>query len=460
MKRTSITLCISAAYMFLLTCPVVRNWAIGQSTEIQSVAADLGSLPPAKFVNPIGEGADPWVVWDEENERYLWCLSEGNRAISIWKSKSLSSLGSKQVVWTAPDSGLYSREVWAPELHQIDGRWYIYFAASDGKNENHKTFVLESEDSDPFGKYRLHGPLRTGDGEDRDSPNVWAIDMTVLEHDQQRFAIWSGWDAPGTDQQFLYIAKMKSPFELEGKRVQICSNEDFLWERIQPDLNKRGLNEGPQILKHAGRTFVLFSCGASWMDTYKLGMLELVGTNPLATEAWKKHDEPVFQRAENVYGVGHSCFVPSPDKQELWHVYHAKRDKRPGWRRAIYIQPIRFSESGWPQFAPPEGGVAIERPSGETSTELELPLELFAKNSAPDATWSYFGHHQYVAEANHTLELGRIPDAPINEYRCGEKVVLDGFLRGNYRAKIDIDFHGDTQSRDAGILFRCSGASV
>ncbi len=132
------------------------------------------------------------------------------------------------MVWTAPKSGPYSKEVWAPEIHLLDGRWHIYVAASDGDNANHLAYVLLSRDEDPLSPYTLHGPLPTGDGEDGKSPNIWAIDMTVLEHEGKRYALWSGWDAPGTDRQFLYIAPMKSPIELAGPRVLICKNDTYL----------------------------------------------------------------------------------------------------------------------------------------------------------------------------------------------------------------------------------------
>ncbi len=34
-------------------------------------------------------------------------------------------------VWRKPDSGPMQRQlIWAPELHHIDGKWYIYFAAA------------------------------------------------------------------------------------------------------------------------------------------------------------------------------------------------------------------------------------------------------------------------------------------------------------------------------------------
>ena len=45
--------------------------------------AEVGSLRPNEFVNPIGEGADPWVIRDPHQPRYLWCMSEGNQAIAI-----------------------------------------------------------------------------------------------------------------------------------------------------------------------------------------------------------------------------------------------------------------------------------------------------------------------------------------------------------------------------------------
>ncbi len=88
-----------------------------------------------------------------------------------------------------------------------------------------------------------------------------------------------------------------------------------------------------------GRTFLVYSCAASWLPTYKLGMLELAGDDPLDAASWQKHPEPVFRSNGSTYGVGHSGFMTSPDGREWWHVYHAKMDPDPGWRRAIYTQP-------------------------------------------------------------------------------------------------------------------------
>ncbi|RYD24761.1 MAG: glycosyl hydrolase family 43, partial [Verrucomicrobiaceae bacterium] len=226
------------------------------------LSAALLFLPSAAvfaetFVNPIAEGADPWVT--RHGDKYVWCFSEGNRGISVWLSDRLNSIGTRTVVWKAPETGPYSKEVWAPEMHFLDGKWFIYMAADDGNNANHLAYVLESKTADPLGPYEIHGPLATGDGADGKSPNIWAIDMTVLEHAGKRYAIWSGWDKPGTDKQFLYIAPMKNPYELAGPRVLLTDNDTYLWERTEEREGSRGLNEGPQILKHGDKTFITYS---------------------------------------------------------------------------------------------------------------------------------------------------------------------------------------------------------
>jgi GH43 family beta-xylosidase len=178
--------------------------------------------------------------------KYLWCFSEGNRGISVWVSDRSERLSAR-----ATSSGRHRKparsqsEVWAPEMHLLDGKWHIYFAASNGENKNHLAYVLVSKGADPLGPYQIEGPFATGDGADGKSPNVWAIDMTVLEHGGKRYALWSGWDKPGTDKQFLYIAPMESPRELAGPRVLLCANDTHLWERVEEREGTRGLQRGP-----------------------------------------------------------------------------------------------------------------------------------------------------------------------------------------------------------------------
>ena len=88
-------------------------------------------LPPTlpRAPSPIhSTGApDPWVVFHDG--WYYLCQSD-NRSISVYKSRSFIERGERKVVWRAPDSGWNRARIWAPELHFVRGKWYIYYAAS------------------------------------------------------------------------------------------------------------------------------------------------------------------------------------------------------------------------------------------------------------------------------------------------------------------------------------------
>jgi GH43 family beta-xylosidase len=95
-------------------------------------------------------------------------------------------------------------------------------------------------------------------------------------------------------------------------------------------------------------------------------MLELVGKNPLDPKSWKKSVRPAFESVEHTYGVGHSCFVQSPDGREWWHIYHSKQSREPGWNRDVMMQPFSFDEKGSPVLGKPvKRGEKLDRPSGE-----------------------------------------------------------------------------------------------
>ncbi len=326
--------------------------------------ADIGHAATV-FRNPIARGADPWVI--QHGGYYYWCLSEGDRGVAVHRSRSLTTLGDKFIVWEAPGRGPYSAQVWAPELHRLDGRWYIYVAASNGHNETHRMIALESPGDDPTQRFAFKAEFYTGDDPSMQRRNRWAIDGTVLAHAGQRYFLWSGW-ADERDEQCLYLAPMANPWTLAAKRVRLCANDDFAWERVGESPSERGLNEGPQVLQHNGRTFVVYSCSGSWEPSYKLGRLELEG-DPLDPRAWRKHADPVFRPTVTTCGVGHCSFTQSPDGTEDWIVYHAKVSAAPGWDRRIHAQQFRWDDAGRPVFGPVLGATRPQaRPSGEQTT--------------------------------------------------------------------------------------------
>jgi GH43 family beta-xylosidase len=310
-----------------------------------------------RFTNPICVGADPWVF--RHHGHYYFCQSRGG-GIMVARSDRLEEIGRGRWVrvWTPP-AGLPARELWAPELHRLRGKWYIYVAADDGENRNHRMIVLEGTTPDPQSPFVSKGRLAA-------TTDRWAIDGTVLEMPGDRlYFVWSGWEGTRNVAQNLYIARMSDPWTIAGERVCI-SRPEFDWEKHGEPL----INEGPEVLRHGQRLFLIYSASGSWGDDYCLGRLDWTGGDPLRPESWVKHPRPVFARTPDVFGPGHCSFTTSPDGREDWIVYHAARRKGSGWDRNVRIQPFRWNRDGTPDFGRPiSPRVSLPVPSGEPTQE-------------------------------------------------------------------------------------------
>src|SRR4051812_32581644 len=191
---------------------------------------------------------------------YYYCESKDHRRICLRKASTIFAIGQDPgiCIWNAPEFGPNCHAVWAPELHLIDGKWFIYFAADNGKNKHHRMWVLESAGADPLGPYHCRGQLQT---------EGWAIDGTILATETGRYFIWSGWPGRRNGQQNLYIASMSNPLTVSGRRILLTS-PDQPWERIAMPIC-----EGPQVLVRDGKLFIVYSASGSWTADYCLGML-------------------------------------------------------------------------------------------------------------------------------------------------------------------------------------------
>ena len=313
----------------------ISEYVKGEKVEVEegmnrefTCSTDKNSFVYKEVVNPIySVGNDPWVV--RQGEDFYYCWSEGG--IKVKKIENLDKITTEggNVVWTPPPGTNYSHELWAPELHYVNGDWYIYVAADDGNNANHRMYVLKGTSQDPTRQFRFVGQIT-------DPTDRWAIDGTVMKYKGELYFIWSGWEGYVDGAQNLYIAHMSDPTTIDSERVLISRGE-YDWEK-----NGMPLNEGPVALVGDETALIIYSASGSWTDHYCLGQLTLIGDDPLDPDAWEKTPTPVFQAAAGAYGPGHCSFVEAYDGQ-LWMAYHANLLPGTGWSgRSCRAQPVEW----------------------------------------------------------------------------------------------------------------------
>lgn len=308
-----------------------------------------------EFDNPIAEQrADPWVYKTDEGTYYLIATVPEYDRIVIRKSTSINGLknAEEKVVWHKHEQGVMGHHIWAPELHRIDGTWYIYFAAGEAENIwNIRMWVLSNKSQDPMeGEWKEEGQIKT----ERES---FSLDATTFEHKGKRYLVWAQNVRGGDHGTALVLSEMKNPTTLTGPEV-VLTEPEFKWERM-----KYNVNEGAAVIKRNGKIFVTYSASAT-NHNYCMGLLWIDEDDDLMDiSKWNKSPGPVFYTNKELkrFGPGHNSFTTAEDGETVIMIYHARDYKEiqghelSDPNRATRARVVRWTESGFPDFRQNEG---------------------------------------------------------------------------------------------------------
>lgn len=314
------------------------------------------------YNNPIVlERADPWVYRHTDGYYYFTGSVPGYQSIELRRAKELNRLEDGEIVsvWQAPDEGLMSCLIWAPEVHFIQGKWYIYFAASNDYGDrtaknHHRMFVIENSNEDPMNTDWVEkGQVVT-------QFDSFSLDATVLQHKGELYYIWAQQDPRIPGNSNLYISLMENPWTLKGKQT-ILTIPEYDWETIGFKVN-----EGPAALVRNGKVFVSYS-GSATDENYAMGLLWAdEDADLLDGFSWNKSEKPVFvsSEANSLFGPGHNSFTRNEDDTEDVLIYHARPEKNKEGdpldnpNRHANAQIFKWTADGFPNFGEP--GQAVE----------------------------------------------------------------------------------------------------
>lgn len=269
----------------------------------------------------IARRADPYVIRHGEKWYFTASVPEYDR-IALKCADTLEGLRAAEetTVWRAHESGDMSLHIWAPELHCLDGRWYIYFAASR-KDDIWalRPWVLRCEGDDPMADpWTECGMLKRADG-DAFSFTDFSLDMTVFDHNSRRYCVWAEKVSVGKKISNLYIAEMADPLTLKTPQMLLTS-PTYAWER-----HSFWVNEGPAFIAHGSRVYLTYSASDT-SPAYCMGLLWAEADADLMDiSAWHKLNHPVFttDMDKGLFGPGHNTFFTDASG-EVCTSYHAR----------------------------------------------------------------------------------------------------------------------------------------
>jgi len=308
----------------------------------------------------IRQRADPYLLRRGDGSYYFTASVPEYDRIVLRHASSLSGLrdAEEKILWVKHDAGPQSIHIWAPELHEIDGTFYMYYAGGDKDDIwEIRPYVLRCAGDPMADPWEELGPLQAADGDDF-SFRAFSLDATVFFHHGSRYCVWAEKVGVGKQISNLYIARMESPVKLASIQT-LLTTPDYGWER-----GDFWVNEGPAVLRHDGKLFLTFSANTTG-ELYCMGMLWADEDSDLLDPAnWTKLRRPLLQSdaEKGIYGPGHNCFVKAEDGVTDLCVFHARQYRElvgnPLYdpNRHVYIMPVVFDADGLPalRYVPQE----------------------------------------------------------------------------------------------------------
>ena len=295
------------------------------------------------------EGRYYFIGTDDQNGQNEFEIREADTPEALFEDgvKRSTILSYKNEIWQST--------YWAPELHEINGKLYI-FCAMTISGWDPQAYVIELKDGgDPLNPDDWEDPRRcvlpdmryAGDNPRGDGKGGISIDMTYFEAGGESYVAWSYRTYAGTDSGSMILLATVDPdmpYIITSEPI-LLTRPRFGWENVDVTDN----NEGPNAIVTEDKVYLSYSAGSAGGDTYAVGMLIAdIGDDLMDPNSWTKSQTPWLASnfVEGQYGPGHNSFFVD-EYGDTYIAYHGHTSLTDG-ARVDGIRRVHFSADGSP----------------------------------------------------------------------------------------------------------------
>ncbi|HVU17113.1 MAG TPA: family 43 glycosylhydrolase [Candidatus Didemnitutus sp.] len=321
--------------------------------------ADLGN---GEYLNPVlpGDRPDPSVLKVGADYYLVNSSFESVPGLMIWHSRDLVS-------WepVGPALQQYVGSVWAPDLSNHHGRFYIYFPALTGNRLTN--MVVWADD--------IHGPwsapidLKLGD-----------IDPGhAVGPDGKRYLFLSGGHLVPLADDGLSTAGPVTKIYEGWKYPDFWEVETFA-------------QEGPKILHHGDYYYMVLAEGGT-AGPATSHMVIMARSKTIAGPWENSPYNPVVHTAsatEKWWSRGHATLVEGPDGKQWYLVYHAYENGNTNLGRQTLLEPVTWTDDGWVKASGYDVARPIPLPAGGSAVRPGLPFSDDFRTNKIGPQWTFF----------------------------------------------------------------------
>ncbi|MGL4336672.1 MAG: glycoside hydrolase family 43 protein [Turicibacter sp.] len=285
--------------------------------------------------------ADPYVIDGEDGYYYAYATSDklSGYGFLSWRSPNLVDWEEVGVAYYMAKDTWGVKDFWAPEVTKYNGKYYMHYTA---KEADGKIKIGMAVSDTPA------GPFLDLSNEPFFDPGYNVIDSNILIDDDGKMYMYYSRDCSeyvvdGRHESHIYGVELKDMKEVISEPVKLISPE-LPWEIVSGDYR---WNEGPEIIKHNGKYYLVYSANFYNSREYALGYA--VSDSPMGPFVKGENNQLLYVENDwnHVSGPGHNSFALSPDNKELYAIYHSHINPNgEGGVRQINLDKVGFREDG------------------------------------------------------------------------------------------------------------------